>query len=760
MKATIWKPLLAVTMAFMGCVLGGQVPAAEQPPSAVRTEGGGEADEGLKQARLAVRESEAPAFHLAQESREKYLQLAEQLARRVGAHYQVLFEALDDPKLHPDTRYLAATALGYFREQRREVVPRLLAMLERSRLRGYAGEPLYMLDVVPELAAVASDRRAARDARLEALHRLRLLARLAEGAIPQVLVTLSDEDLAVRRAGLLAAFSMRAASKDILDQGGKLLSDPDARVRAALVRHFDDRRDAVLPPELASKHIIEAIEDQQVRNREELLWSLPLLHYVDVLPALRKSFASKDAAIRAVAVGVAKRLSYLDPEKVSPIVAAALDDPDPVVRVRAFDVVYGRNGERIPKLNLTVSNLKLVEFLNDRTGIQILVGEDRVWHYPVHEVATQELMRRGLAAKEIVPQLRALLARQDRTEAAGIQAARLLGSLLPNEESLRLYDAQEPHVLLAVIQGESGWRDLDGLRLEAMFRLLRHQDHAVARAAAKALQRGWQPAAERYWKIVQDANEAPFVRSLAFDALSSGGRACSSKELLQDYTVVGEEYGEPLPLAARALEAYRTLDKQELLRLIRSAADDRRAPMRRAAAKRLPEARCYGQVDEVQALLLKLLKDPAPGVREAAVTALTYIDPTRTPELATPAAQLARSDPSAAVRRAAVQFLSYMRKNLRHLAPKETLNAWTGALIGALRDADAAVRLEALTAFNDEIGTPAPEVEKALKERLDDADSNVAKWARVDLVRYRLIEEVDEPVPDWPSLSPWQAPTW
>ncbi len=315
---------------------------------------------------------------------------------RIGAPaVPALVEALKDERWL--VRKGAAMALGELRREATGCAPALLQALkdERSEVRAAAAEALGQIDapadeVVPALVRALQDEE--RSVRFQAGKALALLGRPEEG-VPVLILDLEHEEAYLRRRAASALGEIGPAAEAAVPSLEKALKDDNEHVRQAAA--------------VALGRIGPAAKE--------------------AVPALEEALKDKDEeiSVRSAAGAALAKLGF--PDRVVPVLIAALEEESPHLREYAATTL----SEIGPPAKAAVPALK--EAL-----------EDKAWY--VRKAAAEALGNMGPAAREAVPALEKAL--KDELENVRVAAGAALAKLgLPQ---------RAVPVLIAEMEDESG----------------------------------------------------------------------------------------------------------------------------------------------------------------------------------------------------------------------------------------------------------------------------------------------------------------
>jgi HEAT repeat protein len=534
-------------------------------------------------------------------------QIAELVRRSISATAtQNLLDAIHDADA--DQLRSIATVLGWLEGP--AVERALTRLLGQPAVRAKVVEYLVrhgdrMVDLlIEQLGAEDLDTRQAAVSGLGRIGDRRATAALLE-------VFRADAGLGVEVAGALARIGDPSAFDTLLSAIGH----PDAAVRQAVVGALN----SIGHPEMGGR-IRSLLCDPDTAVRESAVRIAGYFGYRECADALVRCVGDSDAVVRRAAV---EHLVYLDDERVVPLLIDALTDPAPIMRRAAAQALARLEGD--------TAVASLIEALSD--------ADAWVRYFATHSLGER---RRGDAVASLVR-----LAFDDPARHVQLAAIEALGAIADREALpalVKLATAQEVDLASAAITALGSIPHPDAR--PALDAALRAEDEERRAAAAQALAANSGEAAIEALEWTAGADRSDRVAEAAMRSLAA---------LAED--------GVPVRAVAESL--------------VRLAADPARRPLVVTALASLPataieaiaqgleDARPGVRVAVVQALarmrraesswwVERALDDPQLEVRLAALSELRHLG---TRGIERKLVTLARTDPDATARRAALAVL-------------------------------------------------------------------------------------------------------
>jgi HEAT repeat protein len=439
------------------------------------------------------------------------------------------------------------------------------------------------------------------------------LGRIGDRAATPALLDIlaKDSALTVVTAGALARIGDPRAFEPLLD----LVGHPDPAVRQAVIAALN----SIGHPDMA-RRIVPLLRDPRVHVRESALRIAGYFGYRECADDLLESCSDADAAVRRAAL---EHLAFLDDSRVLTTLLSALGDPDPVMRAAAVQSLTRLEDARVGQ--------PLTEALRDPDP-WVRYFAARGLAEQGHAPAVDELTRAALDDEAGHVRLAAIDALGRIGSVAAIPA---LAALAASDDLERATAAIHS---LGGIADDAAWPPL-----QAALRADQEQRRA---AGAQAITRLGGPRAIALLEWTAAADSSGIVVAAAVHGLTSIAREGSlgppAVKALVELSADTSRRDLVIPALAEvpaALIGHVALGLRDPRIMVRVAVLQALGQMRRAEASRWLQA---------------ALDDDPPEVRLAAITELRHLG-TRGVErrLVT----LARTDPDAAVRRAALATL-------------------------------------------------------------------------------------------------------
>jgi HEAT repeat protein len=274
------------------------------------------------------------------------------LGKRDKSSIPILIEAIEGKD--QTTAKVAVRLLGLIgAKSPKEALPPLVEILKKRQEPG-AGNAIRVLrrmrshaaPALPHIAALYDE--AATVRRLDVLRAVAAIDRKGDRALPTLIKALGDREAKVRKAALLSLLSFRSKSDSFLEPLIAELKDENAENRLmalGIIRGLGTKAAPSIPAVISlTKDPVQKVQTAAISALGSFRPPTP-----EIVQALEQAIESENSSIRKVSVTALRRIGFVEPEKVIPILEKAREvETDQAVKrsiTNSLASLAGRSGQ-------------------------------------------------------------------------------------------------------------------------------------------------------------------------------------------------------------------------------------------------------------------------------------------------------------------------------------------------------------------------------------------------------------------------------